>query len=373
MAEDTPEIVVNGGDPYKNAIKKPMSAWKTGLIAGAGTLNPIIGIVAGITKHFQNKNYMERAAADLSAARHEDDDLKGLLSGEMKIGDPAEKRLLDWANTRRAEAMERIAGGDRQTGEQMLQEVHAAIKGLIGGDIQQAKQEEAAQKNFQREMIGNSAKMYRDKFENTNSQLNGINRQAQQILDLVADKDFDPNKPINKAHLAELLSMGGLMFKDSPDMLDGLTQGVSAVNGIAGGIVGGIATMFKSSDFKVTAEDYNRLALNAMKYGRLYGDQTLSQLGDQARILGEMGKKVGVLPEDSNLHDYITGGEKELRTIPNPVFTGGYQPSLEDLAREKAADLYRATATQQLINQRFGGHGASGTWSPPIINRRPTN
>ena len=80
---------------------------------------------------------------------------------------------------------------------------------------------------------------YRQEHQNTIDAVNGIDHQATKVLDLVSQKDFDPNKPINKAHLAELLSMGGLMFKDTPDMLDGLTQGVGAINNIAGGIVGG--------------------------------------------------------------------------------------------------------------------------------------
>lgn len=364
MAElDSIEVT---GDPAKDTTKKPLSPWKAGLAVGAMTLNPIFGIAAGVIQKMRNKSYLETAAADKS----EQGDLKGMIAGEMKIADPDEQRLLQWANTRRIEAYERIVGGDRVAGERMLGEVHDALKGLIGGDMAARKAEIAKGQDFKRELVGTAAKAYHQEFQDTANALNGMNKSAQEILDLVAQKDFDPNKPLNKAHLAELLSMGGLMFKDAPDMGDALTQGVSAINGIAGGIIGGIATAFKSEDFKVSAEDYNKLALNAQKYAKIYAQQKFDQLGSQSAALDKQGKQWGVLDEDSNLGQYVSGGESDLRMPVNPVFTGGYQPSPEEIAKQKAVDLERQTATQRLINQRYGGHGAQGTWGAPA---RPTN
>ena len=40
---------------------------------------------------------------------------------------------------------------------------------------------------------------------------------SQRVLSLTADPDFDPNKPFNRAVLAEMISVGGGMFRDNPE------------------------------------------------------------------------------------------------------------------------------------------------------------
>jgi hypothetical protein len=357
MADTMEETLVTGSG--KNAITKPPSAWKVGLAVGGMTLNPLLGAAAGIAAHFRNKSYLEQVAN----AQQEKDRLRGAIQTELNSGntDPDEKRLLEFADGRRKDAYERIASGD-SSGYQILEHVQATVEQLIGGDISARKQEVAKQADFQRDLIGTAAKGYRQDYQDTLAAFNGMNKSSQQILDLVADPNFDPNKPLNKAHLAELLSMGGLMFKDTPDLMDGLTQGVSAVNGIAGGIVGGISTIFKSQNFKVSAEDYNRLALNAQKYAKIYAQQKFEQLGSQGANLNKQGVQWGVIPSDSNIADYISGGEKELRMTPNTKFTGGYQDTLDMIRRPE-------TPTSTIINPtKFPGAGRGG--SGPS---RPTN
>jgi hypothetical protein len=364
--EEMQEVEVSAAQPGSK-IKKPPSAWKAALMGLPG--GPLVSLGFGLAQHFRNKSYLENEAERQTRDRGERDQLKSVIDSEMAIADDDEKRLLKYAQGRIADGYERIAGGDK-SGYTIIEHAQGLIEGIIGKDMDARKAEMAEQHRTQRDLITTAAKGYRQEYQNTVDAVNGIDHQATKILDLVAQKDFDPNKPINKAHLAELLSMGGLMFKDTPDMLDGLTQGVSAVNNIAGGIVGGIATAFKSADFKVSAEDYNRLALNAQKYARMFAERKTSQLGDQSRSLDTLGKKLGVIPQDYSLGDYVSGGEKELRTTPNPQFTGGYKPSPEEIARQKEEEMARAVATQRLINQRYGGRGASGSWGPPA---RPTN
>lgn len=364
--EEMQEVEVSAAQPGSK-IKKPPSAWKAALLGLPG--GPFVSLGFGLAQHFRNKSYLEDEAARQVRDRGERDQLKQTIDSEDALADPDEKRLLQYAKGRIADGYERIAGGDK-SGYVIIEHAQGLIEGIIGKDMDARKAEIADQNRTQRDLITTAAKGYRQEYQTTVDAVNSIDHQATKILDLVAQKDFDPNKPINKAHLAELLSMGGLMFKDTPDMLDGLTQGVSSINGIAGGIVGGIATAFKSQDFKVSAEDYNRLALNAQKYARMFAERKTGQLGDQSRSLDTLGKKLGVIPQDYSLGDYISGGEKELRTTPNPAFTGGYKPSVEEVARQKEIEIERNIATQRLINQRYGGHGASGSWGAPS---RPTN
>lgn len=200
-------------------------------------------------------------------------------------------------------------------------------------------------------------------------------------MDLVSQKDFDPNNPLNKAHLAELISMGGLMFRDTPDLAEGLAQGIGAVNGTAGGIAGGLATMLKSQDFKVTPEMYNRIALNTQKYAKILADRKMSQLGDQAKQLDFWGKKLGVIPEDYSLGSYISGGEKELRLTPAPKFTGGYQPEGATTKVTPTGKLLRREPTGWRTGAKEGewwdpanwvpNNDSNSKWVPD--NKRPTN
>lgn len=321
MADDMQEVEVSA-PKVGSKIKKPPSAWKAaavGLAAG-----PLVSLAFGLNQHFRNKSYLEDEAERQVRDRNERDQLTSILEGEDKLADDDEKRLIKYLKGRVADGYERIAGGDK-TGYKIIEEAQTVIQGLIGKDIDARKQEMAKQQDTQRDLITTAAKGYQKEYQATEDAFRGVNHQSTKILELVAQPDFDPNKPINKAHLAELLSMGGLMFKDTPDLMDGLTEGVSAVNGMAGGIVGGLATMLKSQDFKVTPEDYNRLALNAQKYAKIFAEQKIQQLGDQSSRLDSFAKKLGVIPQDYSLRDYVSGGEKELRLTTNPVFTGGYQ------------------------------------------------
>lgn len=358
-AEQMDEVEVSAV-PTANR-KKVISPWKAALVGLAG--GPLTSLAFGVTQAYRNKSYLEEEAERKTRDRAERDQLQSVIAKEHAIADEDEKRLLDYAKGRVADGYERIAGGDN-SGYQIIEKAQGIIEGIIGKDMDARKAEAAEQNRFQRDLIKTAASGMRQEFQNTTDALNSIDHQATKILNLVAQKDFDPNKPIHKAHLAELLSMGGLMFKDTPDMMDALTEGVGAVNGIAGGIVGGIATAFKSQDFKVSAEDYNRLALNAQKYARMFAERKMTQLGDQSKSLDTWGKKLGAIPNDYSLGDYISGGEKELRMTPNPVFTGGYQTKDEP-------SRGRPQGTERLIGGGRGrGAGASGTWDAP---RRPTN
>jgi hypothetical protein len=363
-AEDTmPEIEVSATATGTTARKK-RSPWKAALMGLPG--GPLVSLGFGLAQHFRNKSELEREAKMQVVDRNERESLKEMLNSEYAIADDDEKRMLKIAQERIGHGYELVAAGDKR-GYDMIEKARAIMEGIVGGDIQARKQEQASQWSFQRQMVGDAAKGYQKEYQATVDNLNGIDHQSTKILDLVSRSDFDPNKPINKAHLAELLSMGGLMFKDTPDMMDGLTQGVSSLNGIAGGVLGGIATMMKSQDFKVTPADYNRLALNAQKYARLFADRKMTQLGDQGRSLDEWGKKIGVLPAEYSLSNYISGGEKEIRTMPNP-YGKGYEPSPDQIRQE---NLLRETATEQLLRMNPNrNRGASGSWGPP---RRPTN
>lgn len=348
MADETTEEI-EIATRERPTLPKPPSAWKVGLMFTLGA-GPFAGLATGLIQRNRNKSYLEAEAN----TRLEKNQLRDVLDSELKVADPDEKRLLEYAKGVVADGYERLAIGD-SSGEKLIAEARELLKGVITGDIQARKQEVAAERQYQRQLIGDSAKGYRMENQTTIDAYNAIEHQSMKVLDLVAQPDFDPNKPLNKAHLADLLSMGGLMFKDTPDMMDGITQGVSAFSDTAGGVVGGIATMMKSDDFKVSADDYNKLALNAKKYASIYATRKLEQLASQAGSLDVLGKRLGVIPEDYSLQNYISGGESELRFTPDPVVSA---PSNTGSQTRSAPP-----PTQNLIN----GWGTRG------MQRRPTN
>lgn len=363
IVDDLQEIEVSSKPARK--IKKPMSGLKAGIL-GTLTMGPI-GPLIGVMQHFRNKSYMEKQTAYLDQLDNEQAQIKDVLASEYEAGDPDEKRMIDYSRGLIKSGYEALANGDKR-GAVLIERAQAALEGIIGGDIQFRKQEQQAQHNMQRELIGNSAKRYRDEFQNTTDAVNSIDHLSTRALALAAESGFDPNKPTNRAIMAELISVGGMMFKDAPDMMDGLTQGVSAVNGMAGGIVQGISTMLKSQDFKMSPEDYNRIALNAQKYARIFAERKMSQLGDQANSLDSHAKKLGVIPQDYSLRDYISGAEKELRTNPNPNFTGGFQSK-----NEPQRTIYRPpTPTGNLVSPTVAKPFEYNSGGYPLV-KRPTN
>jgi hypothetical protein len=359
MADDIPEVTVSGQTPV---LKKPPSAWKVGLLYSL-VGGPFAGVAAGIIQHSRNKSALEKEAA----YQDERTSLDSTINSELAIGDDDEKRMLKYAKGLRVTAFEQMAAGNRQAGEQLLTHARELVENIMTGDIQQRKKEESQKNDFQRGLIGDAAKGYRQEYQNSVDAFNAIDHQSLKVLDLVSQKNFDPNNPLNKAHLAELISMGGMMFKDTPDLAEGIAQSIGSINGIAGGIAGGIATMLKSENFKTTPEMYNTIALNMQKYAKILAERKTGQLGDQAKQLDMWGKKLGVIPEDYSLGDYISGGEKELRMTPNPVFTGGYKDT-EDKVKD-----YISPTEQLGGGGRFRGHGATSTWGPPVNGKRPTN
>lgn len=370
MADEDIDTVEVSAEPVTRKIKKPPSAWKAALLGLPG--GPFVALGFGLAQHFRNKSYLENEAVRQVRDRDEKEQLTATLDSEDALADDDEKRMIKYLRSRVSQGYMRIAEGDRAGGTEMINHATGLLEELIGKDMQARKEEVSKQHDFQRQLVGDAAKSYRQEYQNVLSDHNSVMSLSQQVLDLTADKDFDPNKPANKAVLAELLSMGGAMFKDTPDAMEGIAEGVSAFNNVAGGIVGGIATIMKSQDFKMTPEDYNRLALNMQKYATAYAKQRTTQLGAQAGQLDQWGKKVGVLEQDYSLGDYVSGGEKELRFMPNPKFTGGHQPSEEDIAREQ---MIRDAATQSLIQMKRGGTPyIDPTWNQRHGTiKRPTN
>jgi hypothetical protein len=181
---------------------------------------------------------------------------------------------------------------------------------------------------------------------------------------LTADPEFDPNKPFNKAMLMDLISVGvNGAYKDAPDWLDAIGQGTSGLGnlgkygGIAGDIIGGIATAVKAEDFKVSREDFNRVAMNARKIADQITNERLTTLGRQASSMDDWAKENGVIQVESSLADYISGGEKELRFTPRMQLNSPQQ------AQQVQSSVVprMPTPTQRVLNGRQLGTTARPT------------
>lgn len=285
-----------------------------------GPLGLIVGLGAGITAKKQRDNYLDKQAA----FRREQSEFNRELGNEMDIADPDEARLLHHAKRVADAGWQRLAAGD-PTGRDMIENANAFIASTINGDREARKQEEIAQKSFQRGLIGDAANDYRKQYQTHVSDFESVDAQVTRLLDLTADPNFDPNKPVNKAVLTDLISNGiGGFYRDSPDLLDGVTAGVSGLGslgkygGTVGGIIEGLATAIKSKDFKVSREEYNRIAFNMRNVAQRVTAQRMERLSGQAVALDDFARKTGAIPFNYSLKDYVSGGTKDLKILAVP-------------------------------------------------------
>jgi hypothetical protein len=322
--------------PTGLAAFKPLQAGALygGLAAAAlGPVGLLVGLGAGILSKRLRKNFMDKETADLDNLRVEHQTIQDEIGAEMKIADPDEKRILGHAQALATNGWYKLAAGD-DAGRAMIDRANELSLSVMTADRDARKQEQSAQANTQRGLITTATNDYRTQYQQTMQLGDQLNTQAARVLDLTAQKDFDPNKPFNKAILAELLSTGiGGFYKDSPDVLDAVTSGAGAIGSIVGArggpagaaiggevgnIVGALTGALKAKDFVVTREDYNRIAFNMRKVTQQYGGQRMNTLAQQAESLNSFAQQVGAIPQDYHLGEYVSGGVKELKMLPAP-------------------------------------------------------
>jgi hypothetical protein len=246
------------------------------------------------------------------------------VASARQNADPATQKLLDHTQLTIANGWERLRSGD-ESGREIIQQGQATLQGILQGNRDQYLQEQAANHAMQRNLVSVAANDYRSQFNQTTDFATNIDQQAMKVLSIANDPDFDPDKPVNKALLAQLVSTGvNGLYKDAPDVFDAVGKGTDAlshipvVGGAASDIAGGILTYMKSKDFAVTKEDWNRIALNMKAFNTQYTEKKLGTLGQQADTLGGFAAKQGMLPGDYSMRDYVSGGVKDLNFLPAP-------------------------------------------------------
>lgn len=334
----------------------------------AGPLGLVIGAGAGIMASRMKKSYLAAETEHIENLRGEQQGIKDTIRGELDIADPDERRAL--ANYQRVadEGMRRLAAGD-PTGRQMVANANAGIEGIINGDIQARKADEAANRNFMRDLVGTAAKDLRGQFQTNMREFEAVDQQAARLMELVSS-GADLNKPINRSAVAELLSSGMGMYRDMPDALDAVvdgTQWMSAL-GLPGqalqGTISGIVGAVKSGDNKITAEDVNRLAINMQSTARRYAEERMQRLGNQATSLDQQSQRVGATPPGYSLRDYVSGQVEKL--LLNPV-TSSPQSRMNQRAEQPAPQI-RAPNFLQSLNNKAEAF-SNGKYRTP----RPTN
>jgi len=244
----------------------PLSA---GLLYGGaatatmGPLGLLVGLGAGITAKRVRDNYLDRQANYSAEYAGQQDE----LDSEIRIADPDEKRLLEHSKRISSEGWNRLASGDA-TGREMIVQANEIARSVMQGDIANRKQKESEQASFQRQLIGSAANDYRTQHQENLKKYEEIDKQASQVLNLVASPGFDPNKPFNKAVLADLISVGinGLSKNDPDGFLESLP--------VAGPIIRG---MYNDEKYNLTGEDFNRIALEIKHSNEIYSENTMGR------------------------------------------------------------------------------------------------
>jgi hypothetical protein len=350
--------------PAGNAIKEGLLYGGAAATVGGPVVGGLVGLGRGILSYTLNKSQMEKEVKYFERLRANELDLRNELDRELEIADPDESRLLMQAKRYADKGYQMIMEGQAERGSAFVEQANAMMRGIMGADSQFRKQEEAAKNANQRQLITTAAGALRDQYMKHMENFSAIDEQTSRILELTADPEFDPNKPFNKAMLMDLISVGvNGAYKDAPDWLDAIGQGTSGLGnlgkygGIAGDIIGGIATAVKAEDFKVSREDFNRVAMNARKIADQITNERLTTLGRQASSMDDWAKENGVIQVESSLADYISGGEKELRFTPRMQLNSPQQ------AQQVQSSVVprMPTPTQRVLNGRQLGTTARPT------------
>jgi hypothetical protein len=404
MADDTedtsaapPPIAVSGN--ADRAQLKPyqgMSPLRAGLMYGGaasmvmGPLGLLVGLGAGITAKRMKDNYLDHQAREMRAFGGETSGLNEEIDSQARISDPDTKRLLDHAKLMGANGWYRLQSGD-ESGRELIEQSQSIVQGIMSGNRDQYMADQAAAHQFQRGLVTTSANDMRSQYQQNIEQATNIDQQAMKVLSIANDPDFDPDKPVNKALLAQLVSTGvNGLYKDAPDVFDAVGKGTDAlshipvVGGAVADVAGGILTYMKSKDFAVTKEDWNRIALNMKDFNSKYTQQKLGQLRQQSDNLNHFAQQQNMLPKDYSMSDYVSGGTKDLNFLPAPsVPTVAPRGTAPPQSNQQKPNYTGAPASRTNFIQpgsfkpvTIGDAGGEQPWNPAMrfgTIQRPTN
>lgn len=327
--DDLDEVRVTSGGVKPYAMDKRgvgrtgrgLSPLMSGLLYGGaaasvagGPLGLLVGLASGIVSKRMRDSELDRAARETRLLSSEDEKFNSQMNEEMKLADPDEQRALKYAARMKDVGLKRLMNGD-QRGRDMWNQANQVMLGLINGDMQGRKADEAANASALRGLTTDAATAYRNEYQAAMAQFDETDKQANSVLSLTSQAGFDPNKPFNKAVLADMLSVGiGGLYKDSPEGIERMAASVP----IIGQFLQGGVEMFKSSDFKLTAEDFNRIAVEIKNANAASAKSKMSRLGNQATQLDAFARSNGITAQDFSLSDYVTGAERTLRLTPAP-------------------------------------------------------
>lgn len=330
MADDIETI--SSSAPVEYEKPKPPSAGLTAAVYGAGlgaVFGPI-GLAAGLTLgglfgRRANKNYFAREAQNEANLRSEYNDLDEAANQALQGANENETWVINRARKMAAAGQAQLMAGD-PNGRRLIDTANLMLNNVVLDRERQQDGEASAQAAFQRNLIGTAATNMRAEYSMSLSQHEAVSQQANAVLDLMRDKNVDPNKPFFKAKIAELLSTGvAAFYKDNPNTLDAISQGSQALGsmfgvvGKAGGeLVSAITNGINSEDFVLTRADVNRVAYNMLQLSEQMTSARMARLGESAKQLNAFAKQTGAIPQDYSLGDYVTGGVKELRLTPIP-------------------------------------------------------
>lgn len=324
MAEDMEEVGVTSSVPELPARKYPgMSPLQAGLLYGGGavaTMGPLgllIGLGSGLTAKRMQNSWMDQEARYRKNMREEHIGLMQELDGERRVADPDEARLIDHIKRVASDGWQRLANGD-ESGRDMIAKANELSRSIMVADSQARKEQEKENMTFQRGLITTAANDYRTQYLQNMKTFEDIDQKTSEVLNLVNSKDFDPNAKFNKAVVMDLISVGvNGLYRDDPSGLESLVRSVPVIGD-------GLGDLIKQEDYKLTREDYNRIAIEMKRSNERYSQQRMQRLGEQASSLDAGARRIGAIAPDYSLRDYISGAKRELQLTPVPTLrTGG--------------------------------------------------
>lgn len=242
-----------------------------------------------------------------------------------KMPDPAAAKA--WKD--RETSLKQLAHSD----DQALQ--MEAIRGLAEMS-QQVQNAYAADREKRGTFVVETLRDQRTRYTANAKQMREVDANMRELDFLLADKNFDPDKPVNAGQLLKLIHSGPRQVFDPQDMAD-------AIGRVGGGGLGPLALLgpiaalvsgeMKAEQFRMSKDEWRTLAKAAYLYTMKPLQDEADAITAGATALEPVATRLGLFPEGYSPVAFVTEQKPNLEEIKDPPKKTTAPPSGPNVTR----------------------------------------
>lgn len=334
-------------DKAKTGAKKGFAALREpeGLATaalGAFLFNPVVGIALGIGQGILARRGRESALDDAAAEREMLASMNELHHQAMTEVQGLASTDLDRAQLEQLgkdyKVLQTLAlSPDPQTRQSAILKMAEASQ-RVGSWLEdlEGRNETVMDQNIS--LLDEQGVVARQNFERGLSQAQSVQRVSSEMHTLLNDPSFDPNNPVARARLGQLLEQTPREFLADPaDMSDALQNVGANVPGIMGGLVQYYAGKKKAEEFTFTKEDWRKIAFAMAGASKAQAERTMADSERIGVMLDRAAGGIGHKPALSYLDRIMTGEVQDGEQLVG-------RPGVYDEVTRKAAEERAASA-----------------------------